>query len=745
MASTSSTTLTPYARWNSISDDELTLNDIKECLSTATDDLWVVAACADRLVNDPTLQQALLDLGLKRTEAAVERGRAVRDNPPVEEDEEEHSAESSTATPEQRRTIALSNHFRRNPVDARLCHLRSVLLDRLDRLSTFKEVLLQDAPEQEDIGNEEVDEEWEDDPWADGSEEQPKKSYKAQEPPIPLDAFLTTPLLDLACLLASMEYFAAAKVVLEKHGPTLWPYRFTVFDSIPEHSSPEQYRDLLPGLDSVSDVEQKPTFSVSRSEPDWIEQHDVQDSLLQSQVSVGVERVPISSTQVTSQLEALPADQLLAWYRGRINLIISTTGMVDIALSLVQHAASQGIMGLDEIGEDLSLISRLVYDAPSVNNVNQDEWTLDRWKSLQSSEVVRAYLAGSTPESIPRDINRLVMPYLYVLEARTERAGQPDPSLPQRLLYEYILQAPLEIVASVFEASKPTLPPASRIIRDDEDMARLALACLYGSDSLNEWPTMSRIFECLPAWETPEDDDEADEVDTTITSLGNFVAPSTTGPRTTPNDIYLFFKPLPSTSLSRMLDVLDVHLESGEIFARWSVAAPLRWFLRSNSNIMEQRAWAQRMARRAGGTDDELSSQDDWEWLLEDMTKLAGSGESGLRGGFCLLSKDDVTRIFFEGLVSSGSKYLRCNLYHSSIYMSILEFDIAKDMLHSSRNNLEIDPLAVEDICLSCSQEFYDNANSGNYHFGDMKLAYEWYAKHWSVINLAINPVWFTA
>ncbi|KAK7694894.1 hypothetical protein QCA50_002082 [Cerrena zonata] len=152
-------------------------------------------------------------------------------------------------------------------------------------------------------------------------------------------------------------------------------------------------------------------------------------------------------------------------------------------------------------------------------------------------------------------------------------------------------------------------------------MARLALACLYGSDSLNEWPTMSRIFECLPAWDTPEDDDEADEVDTTITSLGTFVTPSTSGPRTTPNDIYLFFKPLPTTSLSRMLDVLDVHLESGEIFARWSVASPLRWFLRSNSNIMEQRAWAQRMARRAGGTDDELSLQDDWEWLLDDMTK----------------------------------------------------------------------------------------------------------------------------
>ena len=659
MASTAPTTLTPYARWNSISDDELTTNDIQECLTNAPDDLWVVAACADRLVNDPALQQALLDLGVKRTEGALERSRAVWNEPPVEEDDDEPSAESSTATPEQRRNTALSNHFRDHPVDARLCPLRAVLLDRLDRLNTYNEVLSQEGPEQDETegGDDVVDEEWEDDPWADAAEDQPKKSSKAKEPPIPLSTFLTTPLLDIACLLASMEYFAAAKVVLEKHGPTLWPYRFAIFDSIPEHSSPEQYRDLLPAFDFTSDVEQKPLFNVHREEPDWTELEGVQDSLLKSQISFGVIQPPVSSTPVTPQPDVLPADQLLLWYRQRIDLIISTTGMLDIALSLVQHAASQGIVGLDEVGEDLSLISRLVYDAPSVESVNQDEWTLEKWKSLQPSEVVRAYLAGSQPETISRDINRLVMPYLYVLEARAERAGHPDPSLPQRLLYEYILQAPLETVAGIFEASKPTLPPASRVIRDDEDMARLALACLYGSDSLNEWPTMSRIFECLPAWEVPEDDDETDEVDTTITSLGDFVTPSTSGPRTTPNDIYLFFKPLPSASLSKMLDVLDVHLESGEIFARWSVASPLRWFLRSNSNIMEQRAWAQRMARRAGGTDDELASQEDWEWLLEDMSKLAGSGESGLRGGFCLLSKDDVTRIFLEGLISSGSEY----------------------------------------------------------------------------------------
>ena len=36
---------------------------------------------------------------------------------------------------------------------------------------------------------------------------------------------------------------------------------------------------------------------------------------------------------------------------------------------------------------------------------------------------------------------------------------------------------------------------------------------------------------------------------------------------------------------------------------------------------------------------------------------------------------------------------------------------------------------AVEEICLTSSRELYDNASSGNYNFGDMKLAYGWYVK----------------
>lgn len=59
-----------------------------------------------------------------------------------------------------------------------------------------------------------------------------------------------------------------------------------------------------------------------------------------------------------------------------------------------------------------------------------------------------------------------------------------------------------------------------------------------------------------------------------------------------------------------------------------------------------------------------------------------------------------------------------------------LDFDIAKKLLRSSSVQLSLDQQVIEDICLSCSQEFYDNATSGNYHFGDMKQAYDWYVPY---------------
>ena len=190
-------------------------------------------------------------------------------------------------------------------------------------------------------------------------------------------------------------------------------------------------------------------------------------------------------------------------------------------------------------------------------------------------------------------------------------------------------------------------------------MARLALACLYGSDSLSEWSTMSRIFECLPAWDLSAEEDLTDEGDTTLASLGAFVIPTTQNPRVSPADLLMFFQPLPASSLSRILDILDVHFESGEILARWNVPAPLRWFLQSMQDEAQQRSRATRMARRHGGSEDNLDSLEEWEWLLEDMLKLTEANEAGVKSAFGRLPREEVIRIYFSGLLSTGSTLSR--------------------------------------------------------------------------------------
>ncbi|KAL0579369.1 hypothetical protein V5O48_002645 [Marasmius crinis-equi] len=682
-------TSSPYTRWTDLADSELTVDNVEGILNTLPDDLWVAAACADRLVDDVFLQQKLLQIGLGRTNSIHERVERLLPTP---------SDQDSTDEP----YSSLTEYFKEVERDGLLCRVRVALLTRLDCLNTYVE-LCKEAPEEEvEKDDEEEDEEWDDDPWGDGSV---KPTISRAPPPFLLSEFLSNDLLHSACLLAVNQWFDSLRIMFSRHGSTLWPYRFTIFDLIPEHANPADYFTLLPSCDTQ---EVKPHFESTRSEKDWSESPDVRSALDSASVPSPFTKQPALDPPTDSNALPAPksAEELSSWYRTRVNHIISTTGMIDSALTLIQHGVSQGIHGLDELGEELSLLSRLVYDSLHGEEAHEDDdWTLARWTAMKPSEVTKAYLAHSTPATVANDISRLVMPYLFVLESRAERAGTPDPSLSERLLHDYILSAPLDLVASIFESSKPTLPFSQRLIKKDDDMVRLALACLYGNDSRDKWPTMSSIFECLPAWEVTSDDEDA--ADTTVASLGSFVTPTTTRPSCTPSDLLMFFKPLPLSSLSRALDILDVHLESGEILARWSVSAPLRWFLQSNSDPNEQRAWANRMARRAGGSDDQLNTTEDWEWLLQDMLKLSAKADNKLGGAFCLLPRDEVLRIYFSGLLSTG------------------RFDIARHLLKSRNTRLTLTNDVVEDICLSCSREFYDNASSGNYKFGDMKLAYE--------------------
>lgn len=627
-------------QWLELDEHNITTDDIQHTLGQVDNDLWVISACVDCVVDKPSVQRALLDLGISRSDHVVERS-------------------SNIVALANRNTEALISHFEKIQEDAQVCFLRSVLLQRLDRLNTYVE-MEKVFPQKSELDFDEGTEEWEDDPWTEKTDATANvittQTRSSDPPPILLTEFLRNDLLWSACQIASATAIDALQILLRRHGPILWPSRFEILQCIPECMDPSICRSVLPSLNQDTNAEMVLVQSGWRPKLDFVELPETREAFMKFYTPPAQSSDSANPIPYIPVLDPLTPIKLSTWYKNRVDVILSSTGMINVALTLVQHGASQGVPSLDGLGEDLSLMSRLVYDAPQGKEL-QEDWTIARWHSMEPMAVVEAYLAYSTKEALVQDIWRLVMPYLYVIEARAERAGNPDPLLHTRIIHDYILTTSLDNVAAIFEASKPTLPVAQRLIKNDEDMSRLALACLYGNPSLDKWATMSGIFECLPVWEFSKDDNSyAAFAEVTLASLAAFVTPSTDKPMTSPKDVLKFFEPLPFTVLSQALDILDIHLESGEIMSKWHVPAPLRWFLQSSTDVNEQRTWANKMARRGKGKEGRLNGMEDRERLLKDMLKLTGSGDTNARGAFCLLTSEEVRKIFLDSLLSSGGE-----------------------------------------------------------------------------------------
>ena len=657
--------------WNATTDDELNPELVDKYFSELWDELYIAVAAVDRVVNDLTLQRTLLDKALAATDSAIARGKnSLTTALLVQEAEGELGDNNKGEGPSSLKKVEARSS--QDEHLSRLLSLRAVALHRSDLVETYHALSQDPAWSEAKYPTTDVQNAMEDqDPWAD--DDAPAglvpTSILITTPPLTLSEFLTFDMVTSALRLVDLSLFNSIRILMDRHPDALFGYRFTILDAIPAFIQPQNYCFLLPSFDQSTNEERVPKPAPGMRPLDWVETDEgkkIYQAFLDENYPTLLNPLPDATSH-----PPLCAAELSAWYIKRITHIDGDIGLTDIALELVQHGASQGILGLDEIGEELSLLARLVYDTPGASNATVDAkvWSLERWRALDADEVIRGYLARSTSPTVVNDVKGLVIPYLFVLEARAERAGRPDPKLPQRLLYNYVLNAPLGLCASIFEASKPIAPAATRIVKSDEDLARLALARLYGSSELDQWPTMSLIFECLPDWPAPSPEtveDGATSADATLASLSSFVQPTASRVHSAPPvDLFVFFLSLHAPALSRALDVLDVHLECGEILARWGVPVPLAWFLQSAMDQREQRACATRMARRATIVEDSTHakavSKDfdiaEYTTLLTDMLRLVGPSSEKARGAFRLLGRLEVTKIFFSGLLNSGSEF----------------------------------------------------------------------------------------
>jgi hypothetical protein len=563
--------------------------------------------------------------------------------------------------------------------------------------------------------------------------------------PFDLPTFLAAPLPYLALHLTTPPQLRSLAVFVGRHRDALAPFRFTLLESIPDWVQPELFRALLPQCDDEMEHELPWATELIKADDDgddemaWLESAEAHQ-LLGTAPNEAPADLPTESA-------LLSAEELTAWYRWRIESIEATSGLVDRALAFLQHAVSRNVPDLDSLGEDLSLLSKLVYDARSqasssaavVAAADVSEWTLARWRAATPEEVTAGYLRYATPTTVVPIIRSLLLPYLFVLLSRSERTDTPDPTIPARLIQAWLLTAPLDLAVEVFAASKATLPEHERILKRDEEVAREALAILYGSQRTDRWDVMSRIFECMPAWTFGPEDHEDGEGSMTLLALSQFLRPTAAAPAPSPTDLHTFFLPLRAPALSILLDTLDLHLDAAETFARWGVPATLGWFILSAEDRAEQLSWATRLARRGGERAEaneaakgrrvgKGKAAEGWDALLRDMKKLRGDGD----GALGRLSEVEVVKIFFGGLLSSGSESRpTCLALGSQLGADICfvtsvssDFAVAKTMLNA--RPAPRDRSSIEDLVLAASREFYDNAETGNLHSGEMKQAYSW-------------------
>lgn len=619
---------------------------LSSLLTTITDSLFVAQAAAQVLRSTNQLQ--LAKLALRFGFAALDRLVSPplldliqqRESPHVSERLQELMVEDEGV-----RTV---------------CVIRRAMLEYQDKLSTWESIWghTEIVPTPEEDAKEETDDET-------GWDELDLPSPAAPESTDPshptLRHFLDRDILPTALSLAASAQLSSLTTLCSRHSTLLWPHRFRIIDVIPEWTDPTEYVSLLSIADSAG-REQRWTSHPWRATADWIE---------------------VLWPTTLPDFPQLTAEALTTYYSERIAKI-ANLGLVAESLSLVQHCASRGVTGLDSIGEELSLLSKLAHDRPG-SFETEEEFTLARWRSMSNQEVVHAYLAYSTPSTISRDIRRLVMPFLHLLESRLEKSSTPDPSLATRELYSYILHlastphrppgknTAIGLLVAIFEGSKPTLAKSSRIIRSDEDLARLALASLYGCKDITPkaFVAMGAIFECLPAFEGANSDD--------LPQSTLFDLFSSTASPTAPS-LFAALQSFTAASLSASLDALDFHLATAETFSRYSVPVPLLWFITSHSDSKAQRAWATRMARTASsggggarGNEGEFESEDEWVGLMEDMVGLTeeegGRDEEMMKKAFWLLDREEVLRIFFAGLLASGSQSF---LTHSITFNEML-------------------------------------------------------------------------
>ncbi|CAK9831040.1 NBAS subunit of NRZ tethering complex [Anthophora retusa] len=522
---------------------ELSLNAIQEHLSKVTKRSWVLHECITRVPDTIEAARELLNFGLKganiETLVAIgtcDNGKFVTDN--TDEDWNELDEASASLRQVQKINQLLQEIDMKNLSEAQkdLIKYRRKLLDHLDKLLTYEIIL-------------------------NSSLNYNKKFY---------EEFRELSVIENAIRFAKDGDCRAVEIMFLYHSECLLPHWLAIISFFPETLNPLKYKKLLPECDTDGQL-----FLLDQRElrqKDWSEKAEFNEIINLESDDKSELLYEYDPSLIVYRNTLLTPELLQKWYESRAYQIERNSYMIDNALQLIQIGKSHNITGLENLLLDLETLDDLIY------KVYVEDLTLDQLQKLSNLEKIKLLMCMTTERSFVDDIKNFLLPFI---RRRHQYLGG---DLQRHLFRDYLVcisKEDLKLPAKLFEHLNQSHD--SEILEMIEDIATLALDCIYACDNLNMYEKAMSIVDSI--------------------------AKDRTGKRT--------------SATCTLLEELDRELECTKILNKYGVKTTLNALRRNKSNPETAKQILVQMARSLNKI---VPPPDDKQWaqLLNEMLEIHG-------------------------------------------------------------------------------------------------------------------------
>jgi len=411
------------------------------------------------------------------------------------------------------------------------------------------------------------------------------------------------------------------------------------------------------------------------------------------------------SGQIMADDILLP-ESLISFYSSCIDALeqqsACNSGSIQLAnIVLSQELSLPADAGFSRLAEDLRLLHPLVRGSSSCHSCSS--WTLSRFRDelnarpelSQKQAMAVLYLEEAKSESDAVIAAREgAVPYLRSISQRSNVHGDDSDRSIEGFLHTMLALADKDRISIVtFLLNSST---QYGIDMDAKEKSKVALACLLGASRANG--TIQHELDRLAAsaLTTLESIPRTGQETILRESVGAALN-QRAGHELPPSQLYRFFARLELPALRCHIEQCRRYLALCQHLAEWNSALNVSWLFNAQGQHEEQVSCLNRIVRSFAR---EHKSQQQWASLTKELTASVGKSEC-----FDTLDEIDVAVLVVEGALRTGDV---------RVYSYILKE-------HTNR----LSDAKQEDLIVSASREFYDNATSTNVHQGDMKTAHE--------------------